>query len=102
MRLALMMFPLVGFQVVTSSFFQSIGRAKISALLSFSRQILFLIPAILILPRFMGLIGVWTALPVADFTATLLAFVVWRSQIKKIREFDLGQEGQASSVTSAG
>jgi putative MATE family efflux protein len=94
MRLALMMFPLVGFQVVTSSFFQSIGRAKISAMLSFSRQILFLIPAILILPHFMGLTGVWAALPVADFTATLLAFVVWKSQIKKIREFDLDNEIQ--------
>jgi Na+-driven multidrug efflux pump len=63
-------------------------------MLSFSRQILFLIPAILILPHFMGLTGVWAALPVADFTATLLAFVVWKSQIKKIREFDLDNEIQ--------
>jgi len=99
MRLALLMFPLVGFQVVTSSFFQSVGRAKIAALLSFSRQIIFLIPTLLVLPRFLGLTGVWVALPVADFTATLLAFIAWKSQIQKLRRPDCAGDpdpGQAA------
>lgn len=85
MRLIFMMFPLVGFQVVTSSFFQSVGNAKISIFLSLTRQVLFLIPALLILPHFWGLSGVWLGSPVADMTSTLLTLLVLRWQIKKLK-----------------
>jgi len=85
MRLNLMMFPLVGFQIVTSSFFQSIGNAKISILLSLTRQVLFLIPALLILPHLWGLNGVWLGSPVADITSTLLTLLVLRWHIKRMR-----------------
>lgn len=84
MRLTLMMFPLVGFQIVASSFFQSIGNAKISILLSLTRQVLFLIPALLILPHLFGLNGVWLASPAADITSTLLTLLVLRWHIKKM------------------
>jgi len=84
MRLNLMMFPVVGFQIVTSNFFQSIGNAKISIFLSLTRQVLFLIPALLILPHFLGLKGVWLGGPVADTTSSVLTLLVLRWQIRKL------------------
>ncbi len=85
MRLNLLMFSIVGFQMVTSNFFQSIGKAKISIFLSVSRQVLFLIPALLILPHFFGLNGVWLGSPTADITSSILTFIVLKWQIKKIQ-----------------
>jgi putative MATE family efflux protein len=84
MRIAMIMFPLVGFQMVTSNFFQSIGRAKISMLLALSRQVIFLIPALLILPYFYGVSGVWASMPLADASAFIMTAVVLKSQAKKI------------------
>ena len=84
-RLNLLMFSIVGFQMVTSNFFQSIGKAKISIFLSVSRQVLFLIPALLLLPHFFGLNGVWLGSPTADITSSILTFIVLKWQIKKIK-----------------
>lgn len=84
MRLNMMMFPIIGFQVVASSFFQSIGKAKVSIYLSLTRQVVFLIPALLILPRFLGLNGVWLGAPVADLTSSLLTLFVLKWQLNKI------------------
>ncbi len=89
MRLNLLMFPIVGFQIVTSNFFQAIGKAKISIFLSLTRQILFLIPALLILPHFFGLNGVWLASPTADFISSLLTLLVLLWQTKKLKQGDL-------------
>jgi putative MATE family efflux protein len=84
MRITMLSFLVDGFQIVTASFFQSIGKAKISILISLLRQVLLLIPALLILPRFLGLNGVWGAIPVADFTAATVTFIVIKSQFHKI------------------
>jgi len=81
-------FPIVGFQVVTSSFFQSIGKAQISILLSLSRQVLFLIPSLLIVPHFLLLKGVWLSAPVADFLATIVTFFVLKWQLKRLRALE--------------
>jgi putative MATE family efflux protein len=72
LRTAFVLMPLIGFQIVTSSFFQSIGKVKVSILLSISRQVLFLIPMILVLPSFFGLKGVWMATPASDFLSATL------------------------------
>ena len=82
MRISIVAFPLVGFQVVISGYFQSIGQAKKSIILSLSRQIIFLIPSIIILPRMFGLDGVWAATPVSDFLASLLALTFFIRQRK--------------------
>ena len=66
MRLATLVFPLVGIQIVVGNFFQSIGKAKLSIFLSLTRQLLFLAPCLLILPRFFELKGIWISLPVSD------------------------------------
>jgi len=85
MRLVLAVFPLVGFQIVTSNFFQAIGHPKISIVLTLSRQVIFLLPALLVLPGLFGLVGVWSALPVSDCAACALAFALWKSQGREIR-----------------
>lgn len=84
MRIVLVAFPIVGFQIVTSNLFQSIGKAKISIILTFSRQIIFLIPALVILPRIFGLIGVWAAIPFSDFLSVILTLYVLKIQGNKI------------------
>lgn len=78
MRKCAIMLPLVGMQMVCSFFFQSIGMAKTSIFLSLSRQIILLIPFILILPIFFDLNGIWYALPCADFCSTLVTVAVLR------------------------
>ena len=70
MRLCCAMMLITGFQVVTSNFFQSIDMAKISIFLSLSRQIIFLVPFIAVLPLLFGLNGAWCAMPTADFLAS--------------------------------
>ena len=84
MRLNLLLFAIVGFQIVTASFFQSIGKPKFAIFLSLSRQVLFLIPALFILPHFWHLKGVWLAGPVADFASSLLTLFVLRWQLNKL------------------
>lgn len=86
MKIFFAMLPLIGFQIVSSNYFQATGKPKQAMLLSLSRQVLMLIPAILILPRFFGLNGVWMAGPTADFFASLLtgAFILY--EIKHLQE----------------
>lgn len=83
LRFVVLSFPLVGFQVIGSSIFQAFGKALPAFILSISRQILFLIPLVLILPRFYGLIGVWISFPFADFLAAVITFIFYSNQIKK-------------------
>ena len=71
-RIAVAMLPLVGFQMVSSSYFQAVGKPREALLLLLSRQLLILIPAVLLLPLWFGLDGVWAALPTADLLSSLL------------------------------
>lgn len=72
-RLCVSVFPLVGAQMVVSNFFQSIGHAGKSIFLSTSRQMIFLIPGLIILPNYFGLDGVWYSLPMADTMSCIIA-----------------------------
>lgn len=73
MQYLVAIFPIVGFQMVTVNFFQSIGMAKKSIFLSLTRQLLFLIPCLLTLPLFLGQKGVWLSMPVSDLLSSLVA-----------------------------
>ncbi len=73
LRLCAAAFFLVGSQIVTAGFFQSLGRASIAIFLALSRQLLFLLPGLLLLPRFFGLDGVWLSLPLADVSASAIS-----------------------------
>lgn len=86
MRLVVMCFPLVGMQIVTTSFFQSIGHAGKSIFLSLTRQLLFLVPLLLILPTWWGIKGVWMSMPVADGLASILAFTLLVKQMRKFKQ----------------
>lgn len=85
LTIAMSMFWMVGFQIVATTFFQSIGRAGKSIFLSLTRQVLFLIPMILILPRIYGIEGIWMSFPASDilaFIVTLILVVVQLRQLK--------------------
>lgn len=84
MKQVLMFMPVIGFQVVSSAYFQAVGKPKQSMLLSLSRQVLILIPMILILPRFMGLIGLFTAGPVADIVSSILTAIFLFYELKHL------------------
>jgi len=75
LRISVTMFPIIGFQIVVTNFFQSIGKAKISIFLSLTRQFVFLVPCLLILPPFFGLTGAWSAMPVSDGLSTIVSTV---------------------------
>jgi putative MATE family efflux protein len=72
-RISVMMFPIIGFQIVVSNFFQSIGNAKIAIVLSLTRQFIFLIPAIFLLPPIFGLNGAWAVMPVSDGLSAIVS-----------------------------
>ncbi|MDE6853939.1 MAG: MATE family efflux transporter [Muribaculaceae bacterium] len=72
----LLVFPVVGFQIVSTSFFQSIGNATESIIVGLLRQVIFLIPLLLILPRFFEVDGVWMSFPISDSVATIVTAVL--------------------------
>lgn len=84
-RISVMMFPLIGFQIVVSNFFQSIGKAKMSIALSLTRQFIFLLPAIFILPPIFGLNGAWAAMPVSDGLSSIVSALTFLWFYKKFK-----------------
>lgn len=86
MRITVICFPIIGFQMVTTNFFQSIGHAGKSIFLSLSRQLILLLPLLLLLPRYWKLDGVWMAMPVSDFLASLIAGGMLVTQYKKFKQ----------------
>ena len=92
LRLVLMVFPLVGFQIVVGGFFQYIGKAPLAILMSLTRQLLFLLPLLWFLPRQFGAQGVWISMPIADTASIILAFVLFMWQMRKIKQLELQQK----------
>ncbi len=86
MRISMSMLPLIGFQVVSASYFQAVGKPKQALLLMLSRQVLLLIPAVLILPHFFGLDGVWLAMPTADCGSSLLTGVCLLAELRRLQQ----------------
>lgn len=92
MRLAFIFFPIIGFQMVSTNFFQSIGMASKAIFLSLSRQLLFLLPGLIFLPRFFelhtawdGSWGVWCAMPLSDLLASVVAFILLTRELRRFR-----------------
>ncbi len=98
LRSAMWAFPVVGMQVIATTFFQSIGAPGRSIFLSLTRQVLFLWPLLLLLPEWMGTDGVWLSFPVSDLfaTAVTIAMLVW--QIRRTRS--AGQSTTAAASTT--
>ena len=84
-RINMLLFPIIGFQMVVTNFFQCIGKVKISIFLSLSRQLLFLLPLLATLPLFFGVDGVWYSLPASDLTAAIVAAIIMQAYMKKFK-----------------
>ncbi len=83
LRYVVLAFPLVGYQIVASNFFQAIGKAGLSMFATLCRQVIGLIPLLYILPRFWGIDGIWLSYPAADILAALVVgFLLYREWIR--------------------
>ncbi len=88
LKIAFLMLPLNGFQIVSWAYFQAVGKPKQAMILTTSKQILFVIPLVLILPHFFALDGVWIAMPVADFAAAFITAILLLVEIRRLRRFE--------------
>ena len=91
-RTVMIFFPLIGFQMVITNFFQCIGKVKISIFLSLSRQLLILLPLLALLPMWYGIDGVWYSMPCSDLSATIIAAVVmvwYMNKLKRLHKANL-------------
>ena len=84
MRIYLFMLPVIGFQIIGANYFQAVGKAGYAIILSMSRQIIILIPLVLLLPGILGLNGAWLASPIADLVAAILTGIFLMKEIKKL------------------
>ena len=85
-RIVFVLFPVVGFQSVSSNFFLSIGRSQQAIFLSLTRQVIFLIPLLIILPKFFETFGVWVSLPLSDLLSTVVTAILLFHEFKKINK----------------
>lgn len=85
MRIIFLGYPIVGFQMVTANFFQSIGMPGKSIFMSLSRQLLFLLPCLLIFPYFWGINGVWFSMPVSDAISSIVAAIMLFRQLRMFK-----------------
>lgn len=83
-RIFLFALPIIGVQMVGSTYYQAVGKAKTAMIIGLSRQVIFLIPLYIILPKFWGLDGIWYAGPIADTLAVIIGLVVIRNEFKKL------------------
>ena len=95
LRILVLGFPIVGFQMIGTNFFQCLGMVKKSVILSLSRQILFLLPLLYALPLWHGASGVWMSFPVSDVLSAALTAILLRRLFKK---FNRLQDGQEASI----
>ena len=95
LRTLTMMFPLVGFQMIGTNFFQSLGMVNKSIFLSLSRQLLFLLPCLYTLPLFIGTEGVWYSFVISDFLSFMLTAIFIRQIFKK---FNRLKDGESPSI----
>ena len=84
LRIYCAVLPVVGYQIIASTYFQAIGQARLAAFLSLLRQIIVLLPLIIILPRFWGVTGVWIANPISDLVAAVVSYFFFRRELRKL------------------
>jgi putative MATE family efflux protein len=89
LRMVNLFLPLICIQLIGASLFQAIGKANFSLIISISRQFLFLIPLVFILPIFFGIHGIWISLPLADFMSIILSAILTYKQIKLFNKQEL-------------
>ncbi len=98
MRIFLSMLPIIGFQIVSSNYFQAVGKAPKAMFLSLLRQVIVLIPLLIILPKYIGLTGVWLAGPIADFTASIVTAIFLYNELKHLNNSHQNKINSSNSV----
>jgi len=98
LRIFFAVLPIIGFQIVSSNYFQAVGKPKQAAILSLSRQVLFLIPALLILPRYFELNGVWMATPIADALSSIVTGIWIMFEIKNLGLSEVKEKGSTKPL----
>ncbi len=88
MKIVSLSMPIVGFQIITGNYFQSVGKAKLSLFLTLLRQILFLIPLIFILPNYFALNGIWMSMPISDTLSACVVAVFLVIEWKQLNRVD--------------
>ncbi len=87
LRICCIAFPIVGFQMVASNFFQSIGKAPMAVILSSTRQLLLLVPLLIILPRhYQSIESVLVCMPIADALSSVLAYILLKMEMRKFNK----------------
>ena len=95
LRISGCMFPIVGYQMVTTNFFQCIGKVKVSIFLSLSRQLIFLLPMLWLLPHFFQLNGVWFSMPTSDLLASIVTAWVMVRYMRMFKRQQQEKDGAA-------
>lgn len=95
LRINTLVFPIVGFQIISTNFFQSLGMVNKSIILSLSRQLLFLLPLLYLLPTRYGADGVWASFPIADTLSTIMTAILLGRLFKK---FNMLKDGDDPSI----
>ena len=85
-HIIMMMYPFIGCQMVITNFFQCIGKVKISIFLSLSRQLLFLLPLLVLLPNFYGINGVWASMPTSDLISVIVAISIMTVYLRRFKK----------------
>ncbi len=85
-RIYLFMLPVIGFQIISTNYFQAVGKAKMAMLLSMLRQVILLIPLLLTLPNIFGLNGVWMAGPISDGLSAIITGIFLYKEMGKLKE----------------
>lgn len=85
LRIVLILYPMLGFQMVVSNFFLSVGMAGRAIFISLTRQVLFLLPCLLLFPTFFGLTGVWLSLPAADLLSGIVASYMLTNHYRRFK-----------------
>lgn len=104
LKIFTLMFPFIGFQIIAAVYFQATGKPKTTMFLSLSRQVLFLIPIVLIFARIWGVLGIWMAVPSADILSVIVTFIMTRKEMKNLKllenEEDLKKNADKNQSTS--
>lgn len=99
LRIVILATPTIGVQVIASGMFQALGKALPALFLSLLRQIIILIPLILVIPRFLGINGIWISFPLADLIAFAISLVFYLRELKIFRSGELNVEGGTTDVS---
>ena len=86
------MLPIIGIAISGSDYILAIGKAKLAMALSILRQVIVLIPIMIILPKFLGLDGVWIAQPISDIIATIITALIVIREMRSIKKLDKNED----------